>query len=211
MKRISLVIVMIVAILLSACTDNDRPTVASTPQIPDTNKISPQVSPTISTKLTTETPGPSPSSSPTPSPTISEELTTEDLKQYLNMKMSGVMETFDADLGPGTLTIMESYMVFPAIYAESLGLTFIFPSDFEDLRPLYIEVNSNNVSINGAEPGMNFGEIMDKLGGQVTETWIANEECIYYQIVYKTDGLVYHFVSHDEEGTYTWLYVSLDQ
>lgn len=220
MKRISIAIVMTAAILLSACTHTDSPSMASTPQIPDINEISPQAlpaevaekslppSPTISAELITETPGLA------PSPTIFPELTTDDLKQYLNMKMSEIEEAFGEEIC-GTEAIMESHMVSPCIFIEGLGLTFIFPNDFEDLKPLFLEVGGesyrNNISIKGVIPGMDFDEIMDKLGGQVSQTWIANEECIYYQIVYKTDGLVYQFVSYDEEGSYTWLYISLDR
>ena len=74
MKRLAItVIVMIIAILLGACAYTDSPSMASTPQIPDTNKISPQVFPTevmdkspapsstISDEITTETPSPAPS------------------------------------------------------------------------------------------------------------------------------------------------------
>jgi hypothetical protein len=222
MKRLSIAaIVTISAILFSACAHTDNPSMASTPQMPDKAEISPQASPPgerdiakspapspiISAGLTTEAP------SPVPSPTISPELTTEDLKHYLNMKMSEVMETFgEKDIGASMVT--ESHLPLPCIFVESIGLSFLFPNDFDDLRPTYIEVGGeffrNNVSIKGARPGMNFSEIMDKLDGQVSETWIANEEIIYYQIVYKEDGLEYQFVSHDEEGTYTWLYISRD-
>ena len=223
MKRLTIsVIVMIIAILLGACALTDSPAATSTPQIPDTNKISPQASPTeatntvknpapspaISAELTTETP------SPVPSPAISAELTTDDLKYYLDLKMSEVLETYDAEMGPGTLAVMESHMVFPCAFVESLGLTFIFPDDFDDLKPIYINVGGEsyleNISIKGANPGMDFSEIMDKLNSPVTETWIANEDCVYYQIVYKMDGLVYQFVSYDEEGTAVELYISRD-
>ena len=50
MRRLAItVIVMIIAILLGACAYTDSPSLASTPQILDTNKISPQASPTEAT------------------------------------------------------------------------------------------------------------------------------------------------------------------
>jgi len=183
------IIVMITAVLLSGCAHTERLAEASTPQIrneispqaspteaSDTTKRptpSPAVSaalpsetptvpsPTISAELTTETPDPTPSPSPaaSPTPTILEELTTEDLKRFLNMKMSEVMNTFGEEI-IGTEAVMESHMVFPILKRHLKNITVIWKgvmtifltdgeevtkSQFDGIAEKYLSIGSDGV------------------------------------------------------------------
>lgn len=58
---------------------------------------------------------------------------------------------------------------------------------------------------------MNFKDIIDKLGeGEVRKTWLLSEDNIAYKVDFKMDGMIFSFVSYDEVGTYSQLYIYLD-
>ncbi|WP_052339441.1 hypothetical protein [Gorillibacterium massiliense] len=181
----------------------------------NSSPVSTSVSTQSSMAKATERPNDSlktPESSPV---TTSAVITTKELMGYLNLKRSEILEINGAETGTGTISVMESHMVFPCIFVEQLGLTFIFADDVEDLKPTYIfvssETNVKNIDVNGAKPGMNFKDILSKLGnGQVKKTWFSNEANLAYQLDFKVGGMLYSFVSDDEQGIDSELYISLN-
>lgn len=143
-------------------------------------------------------------------------VTTADLKQYLGQTraetLTGIGKGADTS---GTLALMESHMTFPLVWIEDLGLTLIFGTEYPDVEPLYIlvcsETKALDVDLKGAQPGMEFKQIMNLLGdSEVTNTWIAYEECTAYRLDYRFEGLVWSFVSYDVTGAGSGLYIQLD-
>lgn len=146
----------------------------------------------------------------------SDALTQEVIKEYLGMKMSEILNEIGGTVSVdnGTLSIMKSHMFFPSTFSKELGISFIFPNDFEDLTPIYLlvteESNIKNINVLGAKPGMDFNEIRGKLGDiEVTKTWIANEDNVAYELYYQSENVEYRFLSYDEQGTDSVLYISL--
>lgn len=150
-------------------------------------------------------------------PTVkSTEISTQEIKQFLNSVRSNVLKVVGNQTENGTVSIMESHIIFPFTFAKDLGLTFVFPNETENFSPTCIivnkETNLKDVNIKGAKPGMDFKEIMDKMGNsQVVKTWFSNEDNIAYKIDYVVDGVVYSFVSYDEQGKESQLYISLKE
>ncbi|TQR38698.1 hypothetical protein [Brevibacillus brevis] len=149
------------------------------------------------------------------SDTKTTDLSTEELKQYLNAKKSDIPTITEKDNETGTISVMESHMVFPFVFVKSLGISFIFPNDTDDINPTYLNVNKatniRNINVKGAMPGMNFKDIISKLeNAQVKKTWISTEDNVAYKIDYKLDDVVYTFISSDELGNESQLFISLD-
>ena len=144
-------------------------------------------------------------------------LSTKDIKNYLNSSKTEILNSIKIQIDKnGTLAIMESHMFFPYAFANDLGLAFIFVNETDDYKPLYIvideETNTNEVNLCGAKPGMSFQEIKDKAGySQVLKTWISSEDNIIYVLKYYVDGLEYSFVSYDDQGMGTELFIALSQ
>ncbi|WP_035985186.1 MULTISPECIES: hypothetical protein [Bacillales] len=143
------------------------------------------------------------------------DLSSKELKQYLNSTKSNISAITEKDNETGTSSVMESHMVFPFVFVKSLGVSFIFPNDTDDINPTYLNVNKatniRNVNVKGAMPGMNFIDIMSKLENvQVKKTWVSTEDNVAYKIDYKLDGVVYTFISSDELGNESQLFISLD-
>lgn len=144
------------------------------------------------------------------------EVSVKELTQLLHLKKSEIMKIVGNQNESGTMSIMESHMIFPFIFSKQLGLTFIFPNEIDDFNPIYIyinkETNVKNVGVKGAKPGMSFKEIVDKLGeGQIEQTWVSNEDNLIYKLDIQIDGIVYRFVSYDETGEDSQLYICLDE
>lgn len=85
------------------------------------------------------------------SPGKSMEISNGELKQYLISKKSEILKAVGNQTETGTISITESHMVFPTIFENNLGLTFIFPNETDDISPTYIyineETNAKNVNI----------------------------------------------------------------
>ncbi|QGQ98821.1 hypothetical protein EHS13_30055 [Paenibacillus psychroresistens] len=68
----------------------------------------------------------------------------------------------------GTTSIEKSHLIFPILFYQTLGLTFVFGNQESSSKVMHIMVNSdvdiNNININGAIPGMSFVEAESKLG-----------------------------------------------
>lgn len=61
----------------------------------------------------------------------------------------------------------------------------------------------------GAKPGMTFDEIKKNLKGcSVKKTWIASEKDVAYELDYILNGFKYSFVSYEEDGKSSELYIS---
>lgn len=59
-------------------------------------------------------------------------------------------------------------------------------------------------------PGMNFKDIISKLeNAKVQKTWVSTEENVAYKIDYKLEDVVYTFISSDELGNESQLFISL--
>jgi len=145
----------------------------------------------------------------------STEISTQEFKNFLNSKKSEILKKVGGQTESGTISIMESHMVFPFIFVKDLGLAFVFPNETDDFCPTYIiinnETNLKDVNIKGAKPGMNFKEITNKIeNSQVVKTWFSNEDNFAYKLDYALDGVLYSFVSYDEKGKESQLYISLN-
>jgi len=101
--------------------------------------------------------------------------------------------------------------------SKEYGMGFLFPDKDGDNKPLYIEINGlvefTGFDINGAKSGMSFQEIIDKLGYVKPEHvlwWHSVARIDLYILNYDINGLKYSFVSDDEQGKWTELYIALD-
>lgn len=216
MRKISAIVMIItvVALLLSSCEiqQNWENTVGNNAtKQPNGSEI---ISPDTSVKTTEETnEGKKHSQSSALKPAMISML---EIKQFLNSKKSDILKAAGSQIENGTISVMESHMLFPFIFAKDLGLTFVFPNETDDISPIYVvvnkETNFNDVNIKGAKPGMNFMDIRDRIGdGQVVKTWFSNEDNIAYKLDYVVDGMVYSFVSYDEQGQESQLYITLGE
>ncbi len=136
------------------------------------------------------------------------------IKCYLNTKKIDAVNLSNIEDIEGTVAIMESHMFFPCVYVENLGIAFIYPTQDDDSLPIYLSVNSDtnryNINVLGAMPGMTFAEIKKKLGVEdIKKSWIATEEIVAYVLEYNDNGFNYSFVSYEEDGKYSELYISL--
>lgn len=143
-----------------------------------------------------------------------ESVTEEDLENYLSMRKSEIITMSKENHVDGSLGIIESHMVFPCLFVEDIGLTFIFPDDSEDAIPLFILINTNSnvqkITLDGVKAGKNFKEIMGILGEtDIVKTWITNEEHDAYFITYNSEKMTYTFVSEDSDGRDSEMFISL--
>lgn len=139
------------------------------------------------------------------------------IETYLNMKMSEVIEVTKVGFSDdyASLSLTESHMYFPFLFDKELGVTFVFGNTYDDLKPICLvveqESNIHNFDVKGAKPGVDFKEIQDILGDvECKETWMSNEKNTAYEISYHEDNVVYRFVSYDELGKDSALYISLE-
>lgn len=198
MKRIAVIVPMLIfaLMILTSCgiQQNSNSTIENNAtQKPNSSEVSSQ----ISTVKSTET-------------------SIQELKQFLNSTRSNILKVVGNQTENGTVSIMESHMLFPFTFAKDLGLTFVFPNETDDFTPIYIivnkETNLKDVNIKGAKPGMDFKEIMDEMGkSQAVKTWISNEDNAAYKLEYVDDGVVYSFVSYDEQGKESQLYIAVKE
>lgn len=198
MKRIAVIVPMLIFafMILTSCgiQQNSNSTIENNAtQKPNSSEVSSQ----ISTVKSTET-------------------SIQELKQFLNSTRSNILKVVGNQTENGTVSIMESHMLFPFTFAKDLGLTFVFPNETDDFTPTYIivnkETNLKDVNIKGAKPGMDFKEIMDEMGkSQAVKTWISNEDNVAYRLEYVDDGVVYSFVSYDEQGKESQLYIAVKE
>lgn len=198
MKRIAVIVPMLIfaLMILTSCgiQQNSNSTIENNAtQKPNSSEVSSQ----ISTVKSTET-------------------SIQELKQFLNSTRSNILKVVGNQTENGTVSIMESHMLFPFTFAKDLGLTFVFPNEADDFTPIYIivnkETNLKDVNIKGAKPGMDFKEIMDEMGkSQAVKTWISNEDNVAYKLEYVDDGVVYSFVSYDEQGKESQLYIAVKE
>lgn len=198
MKRIAVIVPMLIfaLMILTSCEiqQNSNSTIENNAtQKPNSSEVSSQ----ISTVKSTET-------------------SIQELKQFLNSTRSNILKVVGNQTENGTVSIMESHMLFPFTFAKDLGLTFVFPNETDDFTPIYIivnkETNLKDVNIKGAKPGMDFKEIMDEMGkSQAVKTWISNEDNAAYKLEYVDDGVVYSFVSYDEQGKESQLYIAVKE
>lgn len=198
MKRIAVIVPMLIfaLMILTSCgiQQNSNSIIENNAtQKPNSSEVSSQ----ISTVKSTET-------------------SIQELKQFLNSTRSNILKVVGNQTENGTVSIMESHMLFPFTFAKDLGLTFVFPNETDDFTPIYIivnkETNLKDVNIKGAKPGMDFKEIMDEMGkSQAVKTWISNEDNAAYKLEYVDDGVVYSFVSYDEQGKESQLYIAVKE
>lgn len=198
MKRIAVIVPMLIfaLMILTSCgiQQNSNSIIENNAtQKPNSSEVSSQ----ISTVKSTET-------------------SIQELKQFLNSTRSNILKVVGNQTENGTVSIMESHMLFPFTFAKDLGLTFVFPNETDDFTPIYIivnkETNLKDVNIKGAKPGMDFKEIMDEMGkSQAVKTWISNEDNVAYKLEYVDDGVVYSFVSYDEQGKESQLYIAVKE
>lgn len=198
MKRIAVIVPMLIfaLMILTSCgiKQNSNSIIENNAtQKPNSSEVSSQ----ISTVKSTET-------------------SIQELKQFLNSTRSNILKVVGNQTENGTVSIMESHMLFPFTFAKDLGLTFVFPNETDDFTPIYIivnkETNLKDVNIKGAKPGMDFKEIMDEMGkSQAVKTWISNEDNAAYKLEYVDDGVVYSFVSYDEQGKESQLYIAVKE
>lgn len=198
MKRIAVIVPMLIfaLMILTSCgiQQNSNSIIENNAtQKPNSSEVSSQ----ISTVKSTET-------------------SIQELKQFLNSTRSNILKVVGNQTENGTVSIMESHMLFPFTFAKDLGLTFVFPNETDDFTPTYIivnkETNLKDVNIKGAKPGMDFKEIMDEMGkSQAVKTWISNEDNVAYKLEYVDDGVVYSFVSYDEQGKESQLYIAVKE
>lgn len=213
MKKISVIatILILVATLLSACGIQQSGNGAV--ENSATQKPSSDITAQNQSVKATEKPSNVEEASLS-SPVKSAEISTQKLSYFLNSKRSEILKEVGDQIENGTVSIMESHMVFPVIYVKDLGLTFVFPNEIDDFSPTNIvvnkETNFKDVNIKGAKPGMDFKEIMSKIGtSQVVKTWFSNEDNVAYKLDYAVEDLVYSFVSYDEQGKESQLYITL--
>jgi|GEM_PF-2724502 len=214
MKRIAVTVTILISavMLLSACEiqQNGNNTVENNAtQKPSSNEISSQNPPVKATEKSGTV-----EKSLQPSPAKATEISTQELKQFLNSKKLEILKVVGNQTENGTVSIMESHMVFPFTFVKDLGLTFVFPNETDNFSPTYIvvnkETNLKDANIKGAKPGMDFKEIMGKMGNsEVVKTWFSNEDNVAYKLAYVVDGVAYSFVSYDEQGKESQLYISL--
>lgn len=147
---------------------------------------------------------------------ILDEMSLEEVNEFLEMNLSEIISTtgekFSEDFD--TLSIIESHMFFPYVFDKELGLTFVFRNKTDDYKPVCIIVskdsNVQNFNVYGAKPGMNFSEIQKLLGNaDINMTWIGNEENTVYEFCFQEGGVCYRFISYDEKGIDSVLYISL--
>ena len=146
---------------------------------------------------------------------ILDNLELKEITKYFDMEMSEILEETTGELSDDfdTIPILESHLFFPYLFDETLGLTFVFNNRVDDSNPIYLivtcESNVQDINVLGARPGMNFVQIKEVLGEtEVTKTWLANEDNIAYQLLFKKDNINYRFISYDENGDNSILYIS---
>lgn len=144
------------------------------------------------------------------------EMKLEEVNEYLEMKLSEVLVVTGEELSEDfdTLSIIRSHMFFPYLFDKELGLTFVFSSKTDDYKPLCIvvsqESNVQDFNIYGAKPGMDFNEIRKLLGdADINMTWISNEENTVYEFCFQENSVNYKFISYDDKGKDSVLYISL--
>lgn len=82
------------------------------------------------------------------SATKSTEISSQEMKKYLESKRSEIFKTVGNSVEHGdTVSIMESHMVFPVLFVEKLGFTFIFPNETDDYTPTYISIAKETIPI----------------------------------------------------------------
>ncbi len=133
------------------------------------------------------------------------------IKELFNLSREELISRLGEIYGEGTTAIEKSHIIFPVLFYKDEGLTFVFGAG----KVGYIEVvrdsNIKGINVNGADPGMNFEEIYDKLGEtEVYETWIASKTLKAYEIHYVIDGLKYKFLSRYKDGRASKLIITED-
>jgi hypothetical protein len=201
-----LIVVVMLIVMICSCSNN-------TIRDSSFNKTSPteninQIE-NIQTKKISGTQG---HSTPKPVNEIKNNINKE-FESYLNTKKSDAAKLSKSGDSGDTVAIMESHMVFPCIFVEDIGITFIFPSMADDSLPRYLTVSSDtnktNIDVKGAKPGMNFADIKKNLGDEkVKKTWISTEDDTAYELDYNINGIKYSFVSYEEDGKSSELYIS---
>lgn len=138
-----------------------------------------------------------------------------EFEKYFCMNMSEILEMTNGEISNDfdTMVIPESHMFFPYLFDETLGLTFVFSNKVEDLEPICIiitdESNIQDISVLGAKPGMNFSEIREILKDtKIKKTWLANEDNVVYEVFFTMNNIDYRFISYDEYGEDSILYIS---
>ncbi|MBD3920895.1 hypothetical protein H8B09_19165 [Paenibacillus sp. PR3] len=134
------------------------------------------------------------------------------INQYTHIKRDDALSRSEGDASEDTTAIMESHMTFPSVFVLDLGITLVYPDYSDDSLPAYIAINSetnlNNISINGALPGMKFEEIKNRLGDEeVKKSWISSEDVTAYKLEYVLNGITYSFQSYAEDGEASELYI----
>jgi hypothetical protein len=211
-KFVIVIILIYIALFLSACEiqqNSNSNTDNNAIQKPSGKEVTSQSPSTEAAEKSTTM---EKSSQPVPIKTT--EISIEELTQFLNSKRSKIIKAVGNHTENGTVSIMESHMIFPFTFVKNLGLTFVFPNETDDFSPTYIiidkETNIKDFNIKGAKPGMDFRKIMGKLGkSHIVKTWFANEDNVAYKLDYVMDKVVYSFVSYDKQGKESQLYITL--
>lgn len=143
------------------------------------------------------------------------ELPLKDVTKYLNMKKSEILEETSGVLSDDvdSISMIQSHLIFPYIFDDKLGLTFVFNNKIDNSNPIYLivtsESNVRNINILGARPGMNFEQIKEVLGEiEVTKIWLGNEDNLAYSLSFKKDNKEFQFISYEENGENSILFIS---
>ncbi|MWC27336.1 hypothetical protein [Paenibacillus sp. MMS18-CY102] len=146
----------------------------------------------------------------------SKQIESEDMiHQYLGVKRGDALKLSASGSSEDTVAMQGSHMMFPTVYVEDLGVTFIYPDDGVDSLPISLAVNEDTQSgiLNeiGARPGMNFQQIKRLMGQQeVKKTWTASEEDVTYELLYLMNGLRFSLQSCRQDGEASELYLSAE-
>lgn len=123
-----------------------------------------------------------------------------------------ISELFDLSKDDVLKRLGDKYEIVPAgaegafegYYFEDKGITVVF--DMDTLN--WINCKSN-VDLNGAQAGMNFSQIQEKLGkAEVQETWFEVPENKAYELIYELHNCDVSFLAFSKEGedTTVWIY-----
>ncbi|HWP97453.1 MAG TPA: hypothetical protein VN426_11455, partial [Syntrophomonadaceae bacterium] len=63
-------------------------------------------------------------------------MTDKEIRQYLNLNKSKILQMIGPDYENGNVSVIESHMQFPYVYAR--GIAFVFPNNVDDLFPTYL-------------------------------------------------------------------------
>ncbi len=146
-----------------------------------------------------------------------EVIDTNEIMQILNMTKVELEELCGEKLSKdkGTVSIIESSMLFPMLYYDRYNISIIFRNDNENTKPIMISIEKksalSSIEISGKKLGNTFDDLKNDFNVcNVEKTWRMNKDIKVYKLLVDIDNLKYTFISNGEKEDWDILNIQLE-